>query len=173
VTSRAKVLSAAVLALVAAGATGVQIARQFLTEKEGLELAAYQDGARVWTICQGKTEGVGPHSVATKDVCDEWFDGEIGRRMRAVNDMIEVPISEPARAGITSFCFNVGIGACKRSTLIREINRGNRVHACDSILRWKYITRDGVKYDCFEDMKGVCSGLKDRRYGERALCLMQ
>jgi lysozyme len=172
VSNRAKVLSAAVIALVAAGATSVQIARQYLTEKEGLELVAYQDGARVWTICQGKTEGVGPHSVATKEVCDKWFDGEIGRRMDAVNRMIQVPISEPTRAGITSFCFNVGIAACRNSTLIRELNRGNQVLACDSILRWKYITRDGVKINCFEDTQGVCSGLKDRRYGERALCLL-
>ena len=171
-SSRARVLSAAVLAMVAAGATGVQIARQFLTEKEGLALEAYLDGARVWTICQGKTEGVGPHSVATKVVCDEWFDGEIGRRMMAVDRMVEVPLSEPARAGITSFCFNVGIAGCRNSTLIREINRGYVQRGCDSILWWKYITRDGVKYNCFEDTSGICSGLKDRRHGERALCLM-
>ncbi len=170
--NKAKVLSAAVMALVAAGAPGYMIAKQYLSEKEGLELVAYQDGARVWTICQGKTDGVKPKDTATRAECDAWFSGEIGRRFVAVDALIKVPLSEPARAGIVSFCFNVGMAGCRGSTLIKAINAGHLQYGCDSMLWWKYITRDGKKYDCFADTQGICSGLKDRRFGEHALCLL-
>ena len=54
-------LSAAVLALVMAGASAPSIMDQYLLEKESsgvTPLKAYQDGARIWTVCDGKTEGV-------------------------------------------------------------------------------------------------------------------
>ncbi|EEV8413891.1 lysozyme, partial [Escherichia coli] len=46
-------LSAAVLALIAAGASAPEILDQFLDEKEGNHTTAYRDGAGIWTICRG------------------------------------------------------------------------------------------------------------------------
>ena len=46
-------LSAAVLALIAAGAPAPDILDQFLDEKEGNHTTAYRDGAGIWTICPG------------------------------------------------------------------------------------------------------------------------
>ncbi len=46
-------LSAAVLALIAAGAPAPDILDQFLDEKEGNHTTAYRDGAGIWTICRG------------------------------------------------------------------------------------------------------------------------
>ncbi len=46
-------LSAAVLALIAAGAPAPEILDQFLDEKEGNHTTAYRDGAGIWTICRG------------------------------------------------------------------------------------------------------------------------
>ncbi len=48
-------LSAAVLALIAAGAPAPDILDQFLDEKEGNHTTAYRDGAGIWTICRGAT----------------------------------------------------------------------------------------------------------------------
>lgn len=48
-------LSAAVLALIAAGASAPQILDQFLNEKEGNHTTAYRDGSGIWTICRGAT----------------------------------------------------------------------------------------------------------------------
>ncbi len=50
-------LSAAVLALIAAGASAPEILDQFLDEKEGNHTMAYRDGAGIWTICRGATGG--------------------------------------------------------------------------------------------------------------------
>ncbi len=44
-------LSAAVLALIGAGASAPEILDQFLDEKEGNHTTAYRDGAGIWTIC--------------------------------------------------------------------------------------------------------------------------
>ncbi|MBU6010458.1 hypothetical protein KQ663_04710 [Escherichia coli O157:H7] len=52
-------LSAAVLALIGAGASAPEILDQFLDEKEGNHTTAYRDGAGIWTICRGATRGDG------------------------------------------------------------------------------------------------------------------
>ncbi|QLV00266.1 lysozyme [Escherichia marmotae] len=48
-------LSAAVLALIGAGASAPEILDQFLDEKEGNHTTAYRDGSGIWTICRGAT----------------------------------------------------------------------------------------------------------------------
>lgn len=165
-------LSAAVLALVAAGASQTSILDQFIKEKESsdrYELKAYQDGARVWTICDGKTAGVKPSDTMTKQQCDDWRKSEIGRRIATAHEVIKIPMSEPAWAGFGSFCWNVGDAGCARSTTAKLINQGRQADGCKSMLNWRYITRDGKKVDCSEP-NPYCSGLWDRRNGEAELC---
>ncbi|PHM28769.1 Lysozyme (fragment) [Xenorhabdus innexi] len=48
-------LSAAVIGLVLSGAGATAILAQFLDEKEGNRLSAYQDAGGIWTICRGVT----------------------------------------------------------------------------------------------------------------------
>lgn len=165
-------LSAAVLALVAAGASAPQIMDQFIREKESgdrYELKAYLDGARVWTVCDGKTEGVTKGTVMTKAQCDAWRQTEIGRRLAHVHSVIRVPMSEPALAGVGSWCFNVGNSGCARSTAVKLLNQGRKVEGCSAILNWRYITRDGRKIDC-STPQPYCSGVWERRQGEAELC---
>jgi lysozyme len=49
-------LSAAMLGLIAAGASAPTLMDQFLDEKEGNSLTAYRDGAGIWTICRGDAD---------------------------------------------------------------------------------------------------------------------
>lgn len=159
-------LPKSILSLVAAGATAAVIASTFVGEKEGLTLKAYQDGASVWTICRGITEGVKPGQTATREECDRLFTSEIGKRLAAVDEMVTAPMSEARRAAITSLCYNIGLGACRRSTLIRKLNAGDP-QACDEILRWHYSGGE----DC-TDPKSNCRGIPPRREQERELCLL-
>lgn len=172
-TSRKRTaLSAAVLALVAAGASAPQIMDQFIREKESgdrYELKAYQDGAKVWTVCDGKTAGVTRDTVMTKAKCDAWRKTEIGQRLAYVHSIIRVPMSEPAWAGVGSWCFNVGNAACGKSTAVRLLNQGNQAAGCRALLQWRFITREGVKIDCSTDQP-YCSGVWERRQGEAELC---
>lgn len=165
-------LSAAVLALVAAGASQTDILDQFIREKESAdryELNAYQDGAKVWTICDGKTAGVKPGDVMTKQQCDDWRRSEIGKRLSFAHSVIKVPMSEAAWAAFGSFCFNIGNQGCASSTAARYLNAGRKIDGCKSMLNWRYITRDGRKIDCSEPNR-YCSGLWDRRNAEAELC---
>lgn len=164
-------LSAAVLALVLAGANSDKILEQFLKEKEGMSLQSYRDGAKVWTDCYGRTEGVKPGSVTTEEECKQWLKTEIGRRFAHVDRVVRVPMTPAARAGITSFCFNVGNYACERSTAVRLINAGRQQEGCEAMLMFKYITRNGTKIDC-STQQPYCSGLWDRRQAESELCTL-
>lgn len=165
-------LSKAVLSLIAAGATSVAIMAQFISEKESsgaAHLKAYQDGARIWTICDGKTEGVTKLSVMTRQQCDDWRKTEIGKRLAVTHAVIRVPMSEAAWAGFGSFCFNVGNSGCAKSTAAKLINRGEQEKGCKAMLNWRFITRDGKKIDCSTDQP-YCKGLWERRQEESELC---
>jgi lysozyme len=165
-------LSAAVLALVAAGASQTSILDQFIKEKESserYELKAYQDGARVWTVCDGKTADVTAATTMTKKQCDDWRLTEIGRRLTFAHKVIRKPMSEAAWAGFGSFCWNIGNAGCERSTAAILINKGKQADGCAAMLNWRYITRDGLKVDCSQP-NPYCSGLWDRRLGEYQLC---
>lgn len=168
-----KYLSAAVLALVAVGASQTSILDQFIREKESAEryeLKAYLDGARVWTVCDGKTAGVTSTTTMTKQQCDEWRKSEIGRRLAHAHSVIKrKDMSEPFWAGFGSFCFSIGDSGCARSESARHLNAGRKIDGCRSMLNWRYITRDGKKVDCSQP-NPYCSGLWDRRNGEAELC---
>lgn len=138
-------LSAAVLLLIAGGASAPIIMDQFIREVESsdrYELKAYLDGAKVWTVCDGKTEGVTSKTVMTKEQCDAWRQTEIGKRLTFARSVVKVPMSEPAWAGFGSFCFNVGTAGCGGSTALRLINRGDQAGGCKAMLMWRNIHRD-------------------------------
>ncbi|EMA4700862.1 lysozyme [Klebsiella michiganensis] len=165
-------LSAAVLALVLAGASASAILDQFLDEKEGNHLTAYRDGSGVWTICRGATR-IDGHPVAqgmrlSQQKCDQVNAIERDQALAWVNRNIHVPLSEPQKAGIASFCpYNIGPGKCFPSTFYQRINAGDRRGACEAIRWW---IKDGGR-DCRET-KGQangCYGQVVRRDQESAL----
>jgi lysozyme len=163
------VLSKRVAALVASGATAATILGVFLPEKEGRSLQAYQDGAHVWTICYGHTQGVKAGQRMTPEQCDAFLKSDIGQALAQTYSIAKVPMSEPQLAGITSFCtFNIGISKCRTSTMVRKLNAGDRVGACHEIPRWKYV--DGKDCTLAENRK-ICGGIPDRRAAEEELCL--
>ncbi|OWT68099.1 MULTISPECIES: lysozyme [unclassified Achromobacter] len=166
-------LSNAVKAAVAVGASAGVILGLFLHDAEGTRLKAYQDGAKVWTICQGHTAGVKAGDVATPQQCADFFNTDVGIAFAAVDRLVTVPMSAPQRAGVTSFCgYSIGSGACARSTFLKKLNAGDRAGACNAIMDWTYITVDKRKFDCRTPGNKLCAGLVDRREGERELCLL-
>lgn len=170
-----RTLSAAVLALIAAGAGAPAIYQQFLHEKEDTRLVAYQDGKRIWTICGGLTRiygrAVRPDDRLTADEC-KWLDsGEQARGLVEMRKLVKPEIwatmSPAAKAGTASFCIhNIGGDKCKPSTFLRKLNAGDRNGACAEITRW--IMDSGQ--DCRIRSNG-CAGQPVRRVQEDQLCL--
>ncbi|HDS1149927.1 TPA: lysozyme [Pluralibacter gergoviae] len=165
-------LSAAVLGLVLAGAPASVILDQFLNEKEGNSLTAYRDGSGIWTICRGATRVDGKPVMQgmklTQTKCDAVNAIERNKALAWVNRNIHVPLTEPQKAGIASFCpYNIGPGRCFPSTFYQRINAGDRRGACEAIRWW---IRDGGR-DCRQTkgQKNGCYGQVVRRDQESAL----
>ncbi|MDX7987637.1 lysozyme [Xenorhabdus sp. 12] len=142
-------LSQWVLALVVGGATSSLILSQFLDEKEGNRMSAYQDAGGVWTICRGVThvDGKKVHKgmQLTREQCDTLNRIEADKAIDWVRKNIHVPLTEPQIAGIASFCpYNIGPAKCFSSTFYRKLNAGDKQGACAEIKRWIY---DGGR-DC-------------------------
>lgn len=162
-------LSAAVLALVLCGATADKILDQFLDEKEGVRTIAYQDGRGIWSICRGLTRIEGkPVTRGLKlsySQCKRYDAVERDKAIAWVKRNVTVPLSEPAIAGIASFCpYNIGPAKCFPSTFYKKLNAGDRKGACAEIKRWIF---DGGK-DC-RIRSNNCFGQIERRDQESAL----
>lgn len=162
-------LSAAVLALILGGATADKILDQFLDEKEGVRTIAYQDGRGIWSICRGLTRIEGkPVTQGLKlsySQCKRYDALERDKAIAWVRRNVTVPLSEPAIAGIASFCpYNIGPAKCFPSTFYKKLNAGDRTGACAEIKRWIF---DGGK-DCRVKANN-CAGQPVRRGQESEL----
>nr|WP_302444323.1 lysozyme [Hafnia alvei] len=162
-------LSAAVLALVLGGATADKILDQFLDEKEGVRTIAYQDGRGIWTICRGLTRIEGKPVTRGLKLsyveCKRYDAVERDKAIAWVKRNVTVPLSEPAIAGIASFCpYNIGPAKCFPSTFYKKLNAGDRTGACAEIKRWIF---DGGK-DCRVKANN-CAGQPVRRGQESEL----
>lgn len=78
-----------------------------------------------------------------------------------VNRKVKVPISQNQYDALISFVFNVGGQAFADSTLLKKLNARDYAGAADELLRWKYVTKGGVKTES--------AGLLARRKTEREL----
>lgn len=113
------------------------------------------------TICRGHTAGVKLGMVATDAQCKAWFAEDMTIPFRALDRLVKVPMPETRRGALGSFIFNVGEGAFARSTLLKKLNGGDTVGACNELLRW--VKASGKKL----------RGLVRRREVERGICLLE
>lgn len=160
-------LSKRIIALILSGASALGIATQFIGEKEGSRLVAYQDAGSVWTICDGVTKGVYKGMRLTDAECAAKNAEYIQAADTDVERLVHVPMSKPQRAALISFCgYNLGYKKCSTSTFLRKLNAGDRKGACEEIKKWIF---DGGK-DCRIDKS--CRGQVLRRDQEYELCMM-
>lgn len=142
--------------------SAVNKATEFIKEWEGFSATPYRCPAGVLTIGYGETEGVTEHS---KPVTEAEAHLMLKRRVREfaeqIDPLIEVELNENQAAALLSFCYNVGVGAFKASTLLRKLNKGDADGAAREFLRWNRTTVNG--------RKKVLPGLTRRREAEKAL----
>lgn len=134
-------------------------------EFEGCKLKAYPDpgtGGDPWTIGWGSTgPGIGPGTVWTQQQADERLMTDLRQFHHGV--MTTLPMaaewSGNRQAAITSFAYNVGIGALQESTLRKRLIRGEDpvLVVREELPRWN------------KGGSGVMPGLTRRRASEVAL----
>jgi lysozyme len=124
---------------------------------EGLHLRAYQDSVGVWTIGWGHTKDVHQGQVITRARAEELFREDVLTFERAVASCVKVAITQQQFDALVSFAFNLGVGALRKSTLLKMLNNQDYQGAAQQFGRW---TRAG---------KVELAGLVKRRAAERKL----
>lgn len=137
----------------------ILIATPFVSQHEGLRLKSYLDPVGIPTICYGETENVALGDIKSKEECDTILAARLGYFGFQVDQSVIPPMSPKTHAALTSFAYNVGMGAFNKSTLLRKMNNGDMIGACYELDRWVYAK--GRKLN----------GLVKRREAERDLCL--
>jgi lysozyme len=102
------------LSLIAAGASAPVLFDQFISEKEGNALVAVVDPGGVWSLCHGVTVINGKPVIkgqrATEELCKKVNAVERDKALAWVQKNIHVPLTEPQKVGIASFCpYNIGL----------------------------------------------------------------
>lgn len=126
---------------------------------EGKRNTSYIDPVGIWTLCYGETNGVKRGQYKTDEECIDSLAKELLIHDKGMMRGVKVPLSDKEHAAYLSFTYNLGVGAFNSSTLLKKLNAGDRVGACNQLLRW--------------DKAGgrVLRGLTLRRKEENKLCL--
>lgn len=116
---------------------------------EGAHATEYTDIAGVRTIGVGhvilKTDVFLTAALGKRyEVGDKLTDKQILKLLsldiskfeNAVRKFVKVPLKQHQFDALVMFTFNVGVGAFKRSTLLRKLNEGDYEEVSNQIMRW-------------------------------------
>ncbi|MGA2729140.1 MAG: lysozyme, partial [Terracidiphilus sp.] len=109
-----------------------------LTEKfEGFSSNAYQDQVGVWTIGYGHT---GPDVAAGRTItlaqAQALLAQDVSIAAACVNAVVTVKLTQQEFDALVDFVFNLGAGAFKGSTMLRNLNAGNFTSAAAQFDLW-------------------------------------
>jgi lysozyme len=101
--------------------------RALIRRFEGCKLKAYQCSAKVWTIGVGNTfyedgSAVKQGDVITQERADRLFIILLDQFAAQVRPLIKQPLTDNQFGALLSFAYNAGVGALRRSTLLRLVN---------------------------------------------------
>ena len=136
----------------------------FIMQHEGSSLSAYQDQRGIWTIGYGHTGSVdgvpiGAGMTITAEKQAELFHYDINNSADVVRNTVKTPLSQNEFDALTSLAYNIGPNAFKNSTLVKNLNQGDKAGAAKEFERWN--KTDGK----------VNKGLTNRRKAEKDLFL--
>lgn len=97
---------------------GIELIKKY----ESCRLEAYKCPAGVWTIGYGHTDGVKEGMKITQKEADAMLLDDIRLYEKQTKALLKVKVNENQFAALTSFCFNLGAGNLKNSTLLKKVN---------------------------------------------------
>jgi lysozyme len=141
---------------------GVNLIKAF----EGVHLEAYHDPVGFPTqgvgrlLSRDRWADLAQWPLITHDIATVWLNQDLDKFSGGVERLLPVPLNDNEHAALTSFAFNLGLGALEASTLRRMLLRGEfREEVAGQFLRWN---KAGGR---------VMSGLTRRRRAEAELFL--
>lgn len=150
------------VALLAASSVSLITAAGLITHWESgnkRPLTAYQDIVGVWTICDGITSKVKAGQRETEDGCDQRLYQHLKMIDLQLAQCVTPLAPDNAYAAVISLAYNVGVGSVCQSTLVKKLNKGDILGACNELPRWVYAGGRRIQ------------GLVNRREAERAICM--
>lgn len=129
---------------------------------EGVVHVAYADPAHGWkvpTICSGHTKGVKRGDMATQEQCDQYLYEDTSAALWSLLQLAKVPLTQGEIDAYGDFIFNIGAPKFAKSTLLKKLNRGDHLGACNELLKW--VNADG------KPMRGLVK----RRTAFHKLCI--
>lgn len=143
----------------------IAVALAMIAPFEGYYGHSYRDSVGVKTICYGATaaDGIDFNRTYTKQECLQILAKDLPKYEAPLKRCItpEVYNALPAHrhAALVSLAYNIGSAGVCRSSVVRDLNAGRVVQACNDFMRFD---RGGGR---------VIQGLVNRRRQERAACL--
>jgi lysozyme len=139
--------------------TGIDLIKRF----ELFEPNPYPDPVGIMTVGYGHVirEGESFDHSLTEHGASELLRKDAAEAENAVRIGVKVSLTQDQFDALVSLIFNIGTGAFIESTLLRKLNKGNKIAAGCEFIRWN---RAGGK---------VMDGLTKRRILEAALFLKE
>lgn len=141
-----------------------EVGLAFIKKHEGWRAHWYRDPVNIWTIGWGTTSHVqgvqhpnSPADPITKEMGEDLLLRALRHAEEAIQDYVTVPLTQGQHDALVSFIYNVGVGAFRRSTLLKHLNAGDTKAAAREFGRWVYAGGE------------VWDGLVHRRAAERKL----
>lgn len=134
------------------------LALALLEFMEDLKLEAYEDQHGVWTCGYGHTgPDVSRGTICTPERASAWLAADVAWAETLVERDTIYALDQRQFDALTLLCFNIGAGAFRSSTLLKDLNDGEVTAAAEQFLMWDHV--QGVPN----------AGLLKRRTLERAL----
>ena len=114
---------------------------ELIKEFEGFSSVAYLCSAKKATIGYGNTfwEDGTPVKIGdqiSKERAETLLKHVVDNFSVAVEVDIKIEVTQNQFDALVSLAYNIGLRAFKKSTLLRQLNRGNFVGASQEFLRW-------------------------------------
>lgn len=115
-----------------------------IREREGLALKAYKEAvADQWLIGYGHAGGVDPGDAITRHDAERLLHKDVAYIEEYIAARLTGPVNKNEMSAMVLLAYNIGTSAFGESTILRELNAGNRQAAADGFLLWNKITVNG------------------------------
>lgn len=135
-----------------------------IKEFEGFSAVPYDDGPGIKAIGYGTTNKADvPESLFSgKPITEQKATQLLKQHLRtsvepAIDRLVQVPLTQNEYDALSSLVYNIGEGNFANSTVLRELNKGNKNAAAEAFLLWNKAGGE------------VIAGLDRRRNAEKRL----
>lgn len=134
---------------------------------EGYKTTAYLDSAGVPTVCYGSTKDVTHPSKVSDAECKVRLANDLELHVQALGGLPN-DLPDTVLLGSTDMAYNIGVHGFKNSSVYTALKNHDYTQASKNVLKWRYITVNGKRYDCSIKDNKVCYGLWKRRLWQSA-----